>query len=219
MKYEELMKISEQLIDVKTDLIMLNVIVLLIALVGVYVFTRFRKTAELDAINENFRTILKQQKVLTKETGEIKNSLGKEQINYQIKLNAYHEKSIESINDIYVKLLDLRDASKELSLTQNDDVVNNFVTSVSTFRRTLDEKKIWISSELSGQIEDVGIEIDNRTSPFIRASKQEKYIQRMTDKEIEQLIKDQEAFYDYLQQESETIFNVLVEKLSKAVGA
>jgi predicted DNA-binding protein len=130
-------------------------------------------------------------------------------------MNAYHGRSIMSIDDIYVKLLDLRYAAKELILTQNDEVVQKFVTAVSMFRRTLDEKKIWIPSELSDRIEAVAMEIDSRTKPFISASKKEKYIQNMTDSQIETLIKNQEAFYDYLQQESINVFSKLVEKISK----
>jgi hypothetical protein len=219
MKYENLTDVTKALASSNCELITINIIVTCIAIVTVYVHSRLKKSAELKEINNNFSNVLQQQAELTLATGQIKNSLSKDQINYQIKLNAYHEKSIESIKEIFVKLLDLRDASKALSLTQNDEVVQKFVNAVSMFRRTLDEKKIWISNELSCDIEAIAIEIDKRTNPFILASKKEPNIQNMSEGQIEKLIKDQEAFYDYLQQKSRNIFNGLAEKLSKAVLA
>lgn len=219
MKYENLKDVAEALTSANNELILINLLVTCLAIVAVYFHSRLKKSAELREINNNFSNVLEQQKKLALATGQIKSSLSKDQINYQIKLNAYHEKSIESINDIYVKLLDLRDAAKNLSFTQTDTVVQEFVGAVSMFRRTLDEKKIWIPKELSEHIEAVAIEIDNRTNPFILASKNEKYIEKMSPEKIEKLIKDQEGFYDYIQKEINVVFNGLVEKVSKIVGA
>ncbi len=187
------------------------------AVVAVYFHSRIKKSAELKEINSNFSNVLKQQEELTLTTGQIKNALNKDQINYQIKLNAYHEKSIESISDIYVKTLDLRDAAKDLSIRQTDEVFQRFFSVASTFRRTLDEKKIWVPEKLSSHIEAIAIEIDHQTTSFIIASKQEKYIERMNQKQIDRLIKSQEKFYDYIQQEINTVFTGLAEELSKTV--
>lgn len=160
MKYENLTDVAEVLTSSNNELIAINLLVTCFAIVAVYFHSRLKKSAELREINNNFSNVLNQQKKLVLATGEIKNALNKDQINYQIKLSAYHEKSIESINDIYVKLLDLRDAAKNLSLMQTDKVVQEFVAAVSIFRRTLDEKKIWIPSELSNHIDAVAAEID-----------------------------------------------------------
>lgn len=219
MKYENLKDVAEALTSANNELIFINLLVTCLAIVAIYFYSRLKKSAELREINNNFSNVLEQQKKLAFATGQIKSSLSKDQINYQIKLNAYHEKSIESINDIYVKLLDLRDAAKNLSFMQTDTVVQEFVGAVSMFRRTLDEKKIWIPGDLSNHIEAIAVEIDRRATPFISASKKEEYIQRLTDKQINKLIEDQEDFYDYLYQESNHVFNGLVEKLSKAVGS
>jgi hypothetical protein len=218
LKYENFKDFAEALSSSNNDLIYVNLLVTCLAIIAVYFHSRFKKAGELSEINNNFSNVVTQQQKLTLVTEQIKNTLSKDQINYQIKLNAYHEKSIQSINDIYIKLLDLRDAAKNLSITQTDEVVNEFVIAVSNFKRTLDEKKIWITKELSVHMQAVAIEIDNRTSPFILASKQEKYMQNMSNKKIENLIKNQEDFYDYIQLKINVVFNGLVEKLSKTVG-
>ena len=194
LKYENFKDFAEALSSSNNDLIYINLLVTCLAIIAVYFHSRFKKAGELREINNNFSNVVTQQQKLTLVTEQIKNTLSKDQINYQIKLNAYHEKSIQSINDIYIKLLDLRDAAKNLSITQTDEVVKEFVIAVSNFKRTLDEKKIWITKELSDHIQAVAIEIDNRTNPFILASKQEKYIQKMSNKQIENLIKNQEDF-------------------------
>jgi hypothetical protein len=61
-----------------------NGVVLCLAILGVYLFTRLKKSAELTEINNNFSTVLKQQSDLAEITGKIKNSLDKESIYYQV---------------------------------------------------------------------------------------------------------------------------------------
>jgi hypothetical protein len=61
-----------------------NGVVLCLAILGVYLFTRLKKSAELTEINNNFSTVLKQQSDLAEITGKIKNSLDKESIYHQV---------------------------------------------------------------------------------------------------------------------------------------
>jgi hypothetical protein len=118
LKYENLNDLAEGLTALKYEVIIVNLVIVCLAIVAVYFHGRIKKLAELKEINNNFETVLKQQKELTAETGKINQLLDKESINYQIRLNAYHEKSTEAVNDIYVAIVDLREAAKTLAFNQ-----------------------------------------------------------------------------------------------------
>lgn len=214
----DLKNIADALVNLKYDLIAINLIVLCIAILSVYFLARIKKSAELKEINNNFNTVLEQQAELAEETGKIKQSLDKDSINYQIKLNAYHDKSIESINDIYVAIIKLREAAKNLGFTRTDEENKNFFTVVSEFRYIFDTKKIWIPKSLSDHIECVAIELDNRSHTFITSTTREKHIDRLSENQVNKIFDDQEAFYDYMNQEIGIIFDELVEKISESVG-
>jgi len=218
LKYENLNDIAEALLNLKYDLIVINLVIVCLAVVAVYFVSRIKKSAELKEINNNFSTVLKQQSELAEETGKIKQSLEKESISYQIKLNAYHEKSIEAINDIYISIINLRDAAKELGFNQSDEKKQKFVRSVTEFRNIFDTRKIWIPHDLSVHIEGVAIEIDNRSHKFIIANTLEERIEKLSEERVNQIFDEQDKFYDYIHKEIAVVFDELVEKISKTVS-
>lgn len=219
LKYENVNDIAEALITLKYDVIIVNIVTIFLIMVAIYLFGRIKKSAELREINNNFRTVLEQQKNLAKETGKIKQLLNKESISYQIRLNAYHEKSIEAVNDIYIAIIGLRAAAKELAFIHGEEEKNKFVRVLSVFRSTFDAKKIWISSDLSSQIEKVAIEVDNRANRFIVANTRAERIQGLSEDRMNKIFDEQEQFYDYINQEISVVFDELVKKVSDAISA
>ena len=218
MKSEDFKNFADALVGLKYDLILINLLVLCIAIVAVYFLARIKKSAELKEINNNFATVLEQQAELAEETGKIKQSLDKDSINYQIRLNAYHDKSIEAINDIYVAIIKLREAAKDLGFTRTEEENKKFFTVISEFRYVFDTKKIWIPKLLSDHIEGVAIELDNRSHKFIISTTREKHIERLSEQQVNKIFDDQEAFYNYIHQEVGVVFDELVKKISETVG-
>jgi len=219
LEYENLKDIAEALVNLKYDLIIINLVVICLAVVAVYFVSRLKKSAELKEINNNFSTVLKQQSDLAEETGIIKQALEKESISYQIKLNAYHEKSIEAINDICIAIINLRDAAKELGFNQSDNEKQKFVKSMIEFRNIFDTRKIWIPYDLSVHIESVAIEIDKRSNYFIIANTRAERIEKLSEERVNQILDEQDKFYDYIHGEISVVFDKLVEEISKTVSA
>ncbi len=210
---------AEALVSLKYDIIIINFIVVCIAIIGVYVHARLKKSAELAEINKNFSTVLEQQKELVEETEQIKQSIGKDSINYQIRLNAYHEKSIQAVDDIYASIIQLRDSAKDLGLNQSERNKTKFIDSISEFRNIFDKRKIWISFALAVYIENVAIEIDNRSHKFIIANVREERIAGMSQEREQQVYDEQDKFYDYIHKEIGVIFDELVKKITESVSA
>ena len=218
MGYENFNDIAEALLNLKYDLIVINLVIVFLAIIATYYVSRLKKSAELQEINNNFSTVLKQQSELAEETGKIKQSLEKESISFQIKLNAYHEQSIEAINDIYIAIINLRDSAKELGFNQSDKEKQMFVKSVTEFRNIFDTRKIWIPHDLSAHIEGVAMEIDNRSHKFIIANTRAERIEKMSEERVNQILDEQEKFYDYIHKEISAVFDELVEKISQTVS-
>lgn len=219
MSQENTKNIAEALINLKYELIVVYFVALCLAILGVYIFSRLKKSAELKEINNNFKTVLSQQQELTEVTEKIRHSLDKESIYYQIRLSAYHDKSIESITEIYEAIIHIRDSAKDLGFNPSEDESRKFVRTVSAFRGIFDAKKIWIPRTLSEHIESVAIDMDNRANKFIRANIKERYIERLSEKRINELMNDQEDFYDYIHQEVVVVFNELTERIGSVVSA
>jgi hypothetical protein len=72
---------------------------------------------------------------------------------------------------------------------------------------------------LSEHIESVAIEIDKRAHKFILANIREKHLEKLSEKKLNQLIIDQENFYDYIHKEVVTVFNELVDQIGNIVSA
>lgn len=219
MNQENVKFIADALINLKYEIIAVYFIALCLAILGMYLFSRLKKCAELKEINNNFESVLRQQKELTEVTGKIQNSLNKESIYYQVRLNAYHDKSISSITEIYEAIIRVRDSAKHLGFNPSEEEKQKFVRTVSEFRGIFDAKKIWIPKELSEHIGAVSNEIDKKAHKFINANAKEKHIDRLSEEKLNSLITDQEKFYDYINQEVVVVFNDLVERINGVVSA
>ena len=219
MKIESLNDISEALVTQKYDLVVINLVSLCIAIVVVYIVARLKKSAELKEINSNFATVLQQQKDLEKETGEIKQSLNRKSISYQVKLNAYHDKTIEAITEIYVAVIQLRDSAKDLAFNQSDEEKKKFVRTVSEFRNIFDTRKIWVSRSLSKQIETVAVDIDKRSHSFIIACKNIDRSGHLSEKKLNEAMDEQDRFYDFIYEELSTTCDGLAGKIANEISA
>lgn len=217
MDYEELKLIVEQLTAGKIDLLVTNALSFFVAILLIYSFSRIKKSGELREINNNFDQVLQQQSVLTKETEKIKKSIEKDLVHYQIKLSAYHQKNIDAICEIYEAILSLREAAKNLGFSQSDKDARAFVRAIEHFRKIFDYQKIWIAKNLESHIEKVAIEMERECQSFVAANTRQNYISSLSESRINQLIDDQEAFYDYLHKEVDRIFDELAEKISYSV--
>ena len=219
MEHEDVFNIADAMLNLKYEIIITNLVVVCLAIVAIYFHARIKKSAELKEINNNFTTVIEQQRALTTETGKIKQSLDKESINYQIRLNAYNDKSIEAVNDIYVLLIKLRDASIEVGYHPSAEEQQIFFSIVRDFKNTFDTKKIWIPSSLASHIEDVAIELDNRSHKFIIASTRIDNVSNISDDRMNALIDEQERYFDYIHKEIKVVFDRLVEKITNTIGA
>ena len=219
MKYENLNDVAQSLTSSNYELIVINLVITCLAIVGVYIHSRLKKSAELAEINQNFTKVLDQQKTLTEETGKIKLALDKDSINFQIKLSSYNENSIDAINSIYTKLIELRNSAKSLGFNPNQEEKDHLLKTVSAFRQEYDTKRIWLPSDLSEHIEEVAIDIDNRSNNFIIANMRADNITNLSEAKLKKIFEAQEGFSDYLNKEIEPIFNTLVKKISDTVGA
>ena len=218
MKYENLGDFANSLIELNYGLIAINLIITCLAIIAVYVHSRLKKSAELAEINSNFNTVLRQQEEITQQTENIKQRLNEESMGFQIKLSSYNEKSIESINSVYIKLIELRNSAKKMGFNPDDTQKKAFLKSVEEFRYEHDTKKIWIPIELSSHIEEVAIEIDNKCHDFIVANARIGNVLGMSDEQFTKISDAQDEFFDYVNKEIEPIFNALVTKISEVVN-
>jgi hypothetical protein len=210
--------IAEALLHMKYEVVVVNIVAICIAIILTYVFVRLKKSAELKEINNNFSTVITQQEELTKATELIKQSIEQKNIDYQIRLNAYYEKSISGINCIYIAIINLRESSKKLGISLTPENRCDFFNKVCEFQSIFDINKIWIPSDIFQHIEIVAKKIEARTTKFLIANKQQEQIHRMPQERIEQTTNEIENFYDYINKEIDFIFEELVEKISKKVS-
>ena len=217
MKPDELKSIADAISAQDQDAMYVYLLVTLIAIVAVYFFSRLSKSAELREINNNFATVLEQQRKITEETGKIKQALDKDSISYQVRLNSYNEKSISAITEVYISLIGLREKARHLSLDRSENVRRDLIDCVNSFRSTFDVQKIWLPRDLSTRIEAVAIDIENRCHRFIRASTVIDNTQAFSAERLEAAITEQEQFYDFIAQEISALFDDVVHQISGVV--
>jgi len=190
-------------------------IVVCVAIVGVYFFSRIRKSAELKEVNLNFEKVLNQQARLVKQTENIRHTLEKESILFQVKTSFYRERSITAIDTVYKKLLLVKNNAKEIALSTNVEVCKKFSESVVEFRYTFDASRIWLPLELAQKIENLAIEVDNRCHKHIIASKRLETPSYRSPKQVSKLCDIQDEFYDYIHEEMHVIFDQLIGGVSR----
>jgi|GEM_PF-5098252 len=218
MSAEELRTIVDAMLNANNKLILSNIIIACIAIVCVYFVSRIKKRGEITEINKNFENVLKQQAQLAETTGEIKKSLDKDTIRYQIQMAGYNEKSIDAVNDIYTKLVDLRKSAENLDTMQAEENKEFYYKAVQEFRSTFDKKKIWMGKELYTYIENIAVDIDKRSRQFISAVRNERnYAGRVSTEQLERFQNTQESFYDFLYKEMNEIFEKIVDKINECM--
>ncbi|WP_323943706.1 hypothetical protein [Aeromonas caviae] len=212
MKYDELQVIANAIIDSNDRLILLNLIILLFSIAGIYCAAFIKKKAELEAINKNFQNIADQNRAITTDTELIKNQLSKGTIEYQIRLSRYHEKQINAIEKIYEKLAILFMSSKKIILMKDDGADENFNNAVTAFRENFEIEKLWLDASISNEIEEFAIEIDKQVklyqgATFIAGLK------NLNESQIAQAYNKQDDFYKFTVSTSNTLKNKLENQL------
>lgn len=199
-------------------MLLIDIIIIFVAVIGVYLYARLKKSGELAEININFKSILRQQKMQTEQSESINQVLQKESIYYQIQISAYKEKSIQAIDTVYQCLIDVQQSARELGHFANEQKYTAFVKSVDTFRDRFERQKIWLPQPLAQRIETLAVEIDSRCHKYILASKRLEVPQYRNADEVNKLCDIQDAFYDYIHQESRDIFQDLVRGIADEFG-
>lgn len=216
MKYKDLEEIAIIITNGGTASLLL---VLSLAIVITYFATRFIKKGELDEINSNFEAIKNQQLQLTVITETIKNELNNKSIEYQIKLQAYNEKKIIAIEQVYISLIKLKEAAKTLGFDYKEKNRKAYSDSVEQFRHQHELNRLWIPDKIYDIFERVAIEIDNNASPYIiikgaeENSDPEKYWLSMPDEKFEVISNKIEKFHDYLSKEVDIKLRSVVQNI------
>lgn len=84
------------------------IVIAIVSGVGAFLSSYLKKSAELKVVNENFSTYLKQQQILTEDVSKIKSAIEKENILYQIKMSDFNLKSLEAIEQVYSRLIEVK---------------------------------------------------------------------------------------------------------------
>ena len=194
-----------------------HILITLIAMVAVYFHARIKKSGELKEVNANFVKVLDQQKVLTKETGEIKQALDKGSISYQIKLNAYHGKSIAAIEVIYKEVLKVRYSAETVGNFSLEENKHAFRRSVENFRRIMREQRIWLPKDLVEHLKEITSSLDSKVEAFISAEKRLDSPKRLSDDRVSKYMEVEESFYDYISGDIEDVFELLVKRIENVL--
>jgi len=212
MKYDELKAIADAITSSNDKMIYLNLVVVMIAIVGVYFAALLKKSGELTAIKAAFNDIQKQNKIITADTETIKRQLERGAIEYQIKLSKYHEKKINAIERIHSKLAFLLIKSRQVMLSTDDSAFNAFNTAVEEFRNCFEVEKLWLDSSISSKIEELAIEIDKQVKRYQGALTVSK-MKGLQDKQVQQVYDKQDDFYKFIASQT----TILKEKLEEAL--
>lgn len=196
-----------------------TLLVVFVAIVGVYFHARIKKSGELTEINNNFSRVFEQQRQLVNQSEEIRHALAKDSIYYQAQIGAYREKSVASIDLVYRELLKLKRAARNTSFLLNDSACDEFTRAVSLFRDLFEDHRIWLPHSLAEKIENLAQEIDRRCNKYIMASKRLEAPKFRSREKIDKLCNVQEQFYDYINQEVGSIFSNLAVEIADQYGA
>ncbi|EHS1102644.1 hypothetical protein KVQ39_003611 [Vibrio cholerae] len=183
---------------------------------GAYLGARIKKQAEITTTNNNFTTLLDQQKKLAKDIGDIKSELERSNIKYQIKLADYNAKSLESIELVYGKLVKIKSISRDLSYVQSPELAQDLYDSIGDFRSCFDLKRIWIPIELAAKIENVAIELGNKATVFVGVSISTQMSHRLTEAQVERVYSKQEEFYSYMSNDVTIVFDNLLDMIMES---
>lgn len=212
MKYTNLESISNAIINSNDRLIYLNIIIVFLAIVGVYFSAMFKKAGELKAIEDGFNEIKRQNKIITEDTENIKRQIEKGTIEFQIKLSKYHDKKIEAINLIYKSLANVYNESRKIFLANDENMFNDFYKVVEGFRDTFESNKIWLDRSICDDIENFAIQVDMQVRKYQGALNLSK-LPGVQPHHVEKTFDKQQDFYEFTVNESKKLKNELEEML------
>ncbi|NOI70302.1 hypothetical protein [Vibrio owensii] len=172
------------------------------AIIAVYVQARFKKAGEYHELSANFKDLLKQQKVLTSETEIIKRTVEKVTIEFEVRFSKFHEREIEAIDLIYKELANVYVVSKEGVLKTDEDYFEKFYGCVSAFRKTFESHKIWIDQDISKNIEDFVIAVDNQIRRYHGTVNTSRILNVEMREYQDKAFEKQEQFYDFVLKQS-----------------
>lgn len=219
MEYKDLEEVAIIITNGGTASLLL---VLCIAIVMIYFGTRFLKKGEIDEIKSNFESIKTQQAELTKATETIKNELNKKSIEYQIKLQAYNEKKIEAIEKVYISLINLKDAAKKIGYNFGEVNRQNYSDAIDQFRKEHEVNRLWIPTKIYKIFEQVALEIDTKTSPYMIIQGAQETIENpksywlsMSDEKFKAISERIEQFHGYLSNDVDKKLRNVVQNISE----
>ncbi|MCG9544044.1 hypothetical protein L1D37_09705 [Vibrio sp. Isolate33] len=189
------------------------IILFVVTLVGTYLGAGAKKSGELKAVNDNFDELLRQQRILTENVTKIKQDFEKENIVYQIKMSDFNVRSLEAIELVFSKLVDIKKCARQVYYAPNQDYGKDLYAAIEEFRDTYDVKKIWIPKKIADELEEVAIELGNKASQFLQVSRSAERATRLSDQQLERIFGKQEDFYNYMDNESRKIFEKLSDKI------
>ncbi|WP_282338512.1 hypothetical protein [Pseudomonas sp. PS02288] len=188
-------------------------VVIAVSFVGMYFLTRTTKSAELREINNNFKNVLDQQKQLERQTADINAALNKQSIEYQIKLAAYNERSVQAIDDVYLALLKVKKNAETAGYQTVGSPNEQLAESLQEFRNTFYKRKLWIPQQVAREFEGLAIEIEKRANKFIRASIRLQGAYNLRPELFDKSIDDQEDFFDFIYKLEENL-NSIIDRVS-----
>lgn len=189
------------------------IVLFIVTLLGTYLGAGAKKSGELKAVNDNFDEVLRQQGLITEGVTKIKQDFEKENIAYQIKTSDYNVRSLEAIELVFSKLVAIKKCARQVYYTPNQDYGKELYIAIEAFRDVYDVKKIWIPKQIAKELEDVAIELGNKASQFIQASRSAEQSIRLTEQQLERIFGKQADFYKYMDDESRKIFDNLSDKI------
>lgn len=219
MEVSELESLYQGFTSTEISLVFSNLLIVGMALAGVYFSSRAKKSGELREVSAHFKDIKKQQAELTKVTGDIKTTLKQTEITYQVKLEAYHEKTIEATDTVFTSLIELRDTVQDIAFVIDADTKTAFRQKLCAFRKAYDLNQIWLDQTVAGQISNFAKRFDLQANQFIRNENISETNKRLTNKRINLIMDQQEKFYDFIYKEVNQEIEDLVNQIATTLQA
>ncbi|MCQ4270246.1 hypothetical protein NA655_04335 [Pseudomonas kuykendallii] len=190
-------QIAEAISSQNDKMMVMLLLVVACSFVGMYFLTRTIKGAELREINKNFKNILKQQEQLERQTASINAAINKQSIEYQIRLSAYNERSVQAIDEIYVMLVELKREAQTLGYIRDNETTQKLTNAIRDFNDTFHERKLWLPLELAQEFEAFAKEIESNSRKFMRAGDRLQNPQTPNHL-MEKSAREQEEYYDFI---------------------
>lgn len=190
--------IATQLTSGELSNIWLILVIGALTLLTNYLGTRVTKTAEFKSLNEQFSTLVEQQRVLASAIGKINHDFNKEAMAFQIRLGAYHAKSIEAIESCHIASISVQTAFRNLFTANKEEQIQFAFGELSNFKTHIIKQKIWLPSDIASLYSRLLEELQTQLNNFSASYYQTKHSRGMADQQIEGLYRVQTDFFNYV---------------------